>query len=124
MQQRLKPAAGAARARIVASELFDELLVPAHDAHAALDARLGREALAALASDLESSRGRSGRASISWHFSGVPPVRRGADDSQVAVPQLPRASGHAAHGAHADERTERELPALRLARLLGESGHA
>lgn len=56
MQHRLKSAAGATWTRVVSTELLDELFVSAHDSHAALDVCLGREALATLASDLESSR--------------------------------------------------------------------
>jgi hypothetical protein len=42
MQHFLKPASGAADARIVAAELFEQLFVAVHDPVAALDARLGR----------------------------------------------------------------------------------
>lgn len=55
MQQRLKSAPGAAGTQIVAAQLLDEFLVSADDAIPSFDARFGREALAALASDLESS---------------------------------------------------------------------
>jgi hypothetical protein len=55
-QQRLKRPRGAARTGIVAAELLDELLAVTDDSMAALDAGLGREALAPLARDLESSR--------------------------------------------------------------------
>jgi hypothetical protein len=53
MQQFLKPAAGAARAGIVASELFLQVLDPAHDAKSALHARFGREAFGAFTGFLE-----------------------------------------------------------------------
>jgi len=53
MQQFLKPATGAARARIVAAELLEKLLAAADHAMAALDARFGRIAFAPLTCDLE-----------------------------------------------------------------------
>jgi hypothetical protein len=56
MQQRLKQPPGSARARIVATELFGQLLVASNEAITTLDARLGREALATLARHRESSR--------------------------------------------------------------------
>jgi hypothetical protein len=68
-QQRLKRPRGAARARIVAPEPLDEFLVTVHDTVTALDAGLRREALAALARDLESTRRL--RRSVSWHTSLV-----------------------------------------------------
>jgi hypothetical protein len=43
MQQRLKPAARAADAEVVAAELFGELDVAVDDPDATLDAGLGRE---------------------------------------------------------------------------------
>jgi hypothetical protein len=49
----LKPPAGAARAWVIASELFGKFLPAVHDALAALHARLGRIAFAALTRDLE-----------------------------------------------------------------------
>lgn len=48
---------GEVRPGVVAAELFEQLLVAAHDALTALDLRLRREALAALAHDLESRLG-------------------------------------------------------------------
>ena len=42
-QQFLKPASGAARAKVVAAEFLDQVFVPMHDADAALDLRFGRE---------------------------------------------------------------------------------
>ena len=45
MQHFLKPTARATRTRIIASELFGQFLVAAHDAYAAFDLRFGREAL-------------------------------------------------------------------------------
>jgi hypothetical protein len=48
MQQFLKPAAGRARARIVAAQFFDEILVAVYYAISALDAGLRRESLATL----------------------------------------------------------------------------
>jgi hypothetical protein len=56
MQQCLKQSPGPARAGVVAAEFLDQLLLPAHDAVATLDAGLRREALAALARDFESKR--------------------------------------------------------------------
>src|SRR5215213_3396535 len=43
MQHFLKPPRGAAGTEVVAAELLEQLLVAAHDALAALHARLGRE---------------------------------------------------------------------------------
>src|SRR6185436_6303897 len=56
MQQCLKRPRGAARARVVAAEFLDQFLPAVHHAVTALDARLGREALAPFARDLESTR--------------------------------------------------------------------
>jgi hypothetical protein len=53
MQQFLKPARGAAGARVVPAQLLDQLLVAAHHPVAALHARLGRIAFPALTGDLE-----------------------------------------------------------------------
>jgi hypothetical protein len=58
MQQCLKPAAGATWARIVATELLEELFVPVHNAVSAFDPDFGREALPALARRLETNIGR------------------------------------------------------------------
>jgi hypothetical protein len=69
MQQRLKPQAGAARAWIVAPELFDQLLAPVHDPIATLDLGFGREALPAFARDLKTSVGRGGSCMYAWHTS-------------------------------------------------------
>ena len=57
-QQFLKAFVRPARARIIAAELFDQLLVAVHDAQAALDVRLGREAAPAFTHPLESRAGR------------------------------------------------------------------
>jgi len=56
MQQRLKSTAGSARARIIAAEFLDEFFGSAHDAIAAPDMSLGREAFPTFATDLESNR--------------------------------------------------------------------
>jgi hypothetical protein len=56
MQHRLKSPARPTRARIIPSELLDELLTAMHDAIAALDVRLGWEPLTPFATDLESTR--------------------------------------------------------------------
>jgi hypothetical protein len=69
MQQFLKPAIGAARAWVVATQPFDELLVSVHNAITALDPRFGREALATLKRDLETETGRGAWFSASWHTS-------------------------------------------------------
>ena len=53
MQHFLKPAAGAARARIVSAKFFDEFLIAVYDPETALHLRLGRESFAALANALE-----------------------------------------------------------------------
>jgi len=55
MQQRLKPAAGSARARIIATEFLDEFFGAAHDASAALYVSFGRKALPTFATGLESN---------------------------------------------------------------------
>ena len=52
-QQFLKPAAGAARARVVSAKFFDEFLIAVYDPEAALDVGIGRESFAALANALE-----------------------------------------------------------------------
>jgi hypothetical protein len=66
-QQRLKQVAGTAGTQVIASEFFDEFLVAAHHAPTALDPRFRREALAALARHLESTRRL--RRSVAWHTS-------------------------------------------------------
>ena len=62
MQQFLKPARGAARAWVVATELFDQFLVAMDEAGdlslRALDAGFGREPFPALTRGLETSIGR------------------------------------------------------------------
>lgn len=60
MQQFLKPAAGVAWARVIATQLLDEFLVPVYDAEPALDLRFGRESLAAFTGGLESRMSRCG----------------------------------------------------------------
>lgn len=55
MQQRLKSAAGSARAWIIATEFLDEFFGAAHDAVTALDVGLRREASSTFATDLESN---------------------------------------------------------------------
>jgi hypothetical protein len=57
MQQALKSPAGMARAWIVASELFEQLLAAVHDAVAALYSRFGREALSAFTGGFETRIG-------------------------------------------------------------------
>jgi hypothetical protein len=54
-QQRLKFAAGAAGAEVVASQLFDQVFVSAHDALATLHFGFGRESLSPFAAALKSS---------------------------------------------------------------------
>jgi hypothetical protein len=55
MQQRLKSAAGSARARIVATEFLDEFFGAADNAIATFDICLRRIALSTFATDLESN---------------------------------------------------------------------
>jgi hypothetical protein len=55
MQQRLKSAAGSARARIIATEFLNEFFTTAHNAITALDMSLGREAFPTFTTDLESN---------------------------------------------------------------------
>lgn len=57
-QQFLKPARGAAGAQVVATEFLDQFLIAVDDPIASLDAGFGREALAALTGDLETTSGR------------------------------------------------------------------
>jgi hypothetical protein len=59
MQQLLKAAVRPARARVVAAELFEQILPAVDDADAALHVRLGRETAPALTRALE-SRARRG----------------------------------------------------------------
>jgi len=69
MQHRLKPKARAAWTWVIATQLFNELFVPIHDAIAALDLSFGREALPAFASYLKTSVGRGGSCMYAWHTS-------------------------------------------------------
>jgi hypothetical protein len=55
MQQRLKSTAGFARAQIIATKFFDQLLSSAYYAITALHMGFRREAFSALAADLESN---------------------------------------------------------------------
>jgi len=64
MQQFLKPTAGVARAPIIPPELFEEFLVPVHDALAALYPGFGREPLPAFTGRLET---RIGRGVCAWY---------------------------------------------------------
>jgi len=66
MQQFLKPARGAAWARVVAPKFLDQLFVAPYEAIAALDARFRREAPAAFTGDLESRTGRGDWSSCPW----------------------------------------------------------
>jgi hypothetical protein len=65
-QQRLKAASRAARAQVVATEFLEQLLAATDDPFAALDALLGREALAAFTHRLKSGP-RTGYGA--WHTS-------------------------------------------------------
>jgi hypothetical protein len=68
----LKSLPRTAWARVVAAELFDQLLfAAAHEAQAALNARFAREALTPFRGWLESRAGRRDRRCVSWS----PPVR-------------------------------------------------
>jgi hypothetical protein len=55
MQQRLKSAAGSARARIIATEFLKQFFCAAHNASTALYVSFGREAFTTFATDLESN---------------------------------------------------------------------
>jgi hypothetical protein len=57
MQQRLKPETGAARARVVAAQFFEQFLVPVDHPVAAFDAGFRRVALPPFARDLKTSAG-------------------------------------------------------------------
>jgi hypothetical protein len=59
MQHFLKAFIGAARAWIVAAELFEEFFIAVYDAKPALDVRFGRIAATTLTGALESSVDRS-----------------------------------------------------------------
>lgn len=71
MQQALKPASRAARAKVVAAELFGQLDVAVDDAHAAwacsLDVGFGREGIPPLTRDAESWGGCRDRDACAWH---------------------------------------------------------
>jgi hypothetical protein len=53
MQHRLKPASGAARAKIVAAQLLNQFFVTIYDAKSTLYAGFGWESFAALTASLE-----------------------------------------------------------------------
>jgi len=55
MQQRLKSTARSARTRIITTEFLQQFFGTTHDAIAALDVGLGREAFPTFATDLESN---------------------------------------------------------------------
>jgi hypothetical protein len=57
MQQRLKPKAGTARARVVAAKFFKQFLIPVDYPVAALDLGFRRVALPSFARDLKTSVG-------------------------------------------------------------------
>ena len=67
MQQALKPASGAARAKVVAAELFDELDVAMDDALPTLDLGFRRKGLPPLTRDAESRGGFRDRDAYAWH---------------------------------------------------------
>jgi len=71
MQQFLKPTAGVARATIIPPELFEEFLVPVHDALATLYAGFGRESFPTFTRRLETKIGRGVWAWYSWHTSSL-----------------------------------------------------
>ena len=63
MQQALKPASGAARAQIVAAELFDQLDIALDDTPSTLDVGFRGERLPPLTRDAESRGGFRNRCS-------------------------------------------------------------
>jgi hypothetical protein len=69
MQQRLKSLSRAARAKIIAAELFAQLDVAMNEAPAALDVGLGWERLPPLTRDVESRGGRRNRDACAWQAS-------------------------------------------------------
>jgi hypothetical protein len=69
MQQFLKSTSGAARAQIVAPELFGQFDIAADDAVAAPDLGFGREGLPPLTRDAESRGGRRHCDACAWHAS-------------------------------------------------------
>ena len=84
MQQFLKPAAGVARAWIVAAELFEELLVTVHDAMTAFDPGFRGEAFPAFTRRLETGIGRGVWAWFSWHTSNLE-IPRGTGSRIIAA---------------------------------------
>jgi hypothetical protein len=69
MQQALKPAPGAARAQIIASELFDEFDAAMGEAATASHMSFRRERLPPLTCDVESRGGRRNPDACAWHAS-------------------------------------------------------
>src|ERR1041385_4173114 len=66
MQQFLKAVSGLARARVLAPQLLDQLLVPVDGAVAALDVRLRRESLPAFTRPLERRAARPASSVLPW----------------------------------------------------------
>jgi len=77
MQHCLKPAIGPTWARIIAAELFEEFLVPVHDAVAAFDPGFRRESLPTLTCCLETRTGRGVWSWASWDTSNEIPLGLG-----------------------------------------------
>src|SRR5205809_1671478 len=94
MQQSLKPASGATRARIVATELLEKLFLPVHNAVSAFDAGFGRQTPLTLARRLETRTGRGAWLCASRHTSvenapmkggGLYPAAYGLDELLAAA---------------------------------------
>src|SRR5687767_9904623 len=77
MQQCLKPAARAAGARVIATELLEKLFVPVYNAIPAFDSGFGRVALPTLARGLETRTGRGVWFCASWYASVDDAPKRG-----------------------------------------------
>src|SRR5262245_56515792 len=69
MQQPLKPASGAARAKVIAPEFFDELDAVMDKAATAFHMGFRREGLPPLTCNVESRGGRQNHDSCAWHAS-------------------------------------------------------
>lgn len=69
MQQALKPASGAARAQIIAAELFGQLDVAMDETPSTLDMGFRGEGLPPLTRDAESRGGFRNRDACAWHTS-------------------------------------------------------
>jgi len=86
MQHALKPASGAARAKVVAAELFDELDVAMDETPSTPDLGFRRERLPPLTRDAESWGGFRDRDACAWH---PPSVETTADCRGASLARRP-----------------------------------